>query len=132
MQLRTNRSMWKYFLLSLVTFGIYGLVVMTQVGNDINTIATKHDGKKTMNYLLVLFLLTPITLGIAMLVWMHRISARIGNELDQRGVMASFGAKHFWLWCILGSLIVVGPFIYFHKFFKSVNLLAEDYNFSGS
>ena len=46
--------------------------------------------------------------------------------------MASFGAKDFWLWCILGSLIVVGPFIYFHKFFKSVNLLAEDYNFSGS
>lgn len=132
MTLRTNRSAAKYILLSFITFGIYGLICMMNTGNDLNTVATKHDGKKTMNYLLVFFLLTPITLGIAMFVWMNRISARIGSELDQRGCMGSFGAKDFWLWCVLGSLILVGPIIYFHKFFKSMNMLCEDYNISGS
>ena len=127
MTLRTNRSAAKYILLSFITLGIYGLICMMNTGNDL-----KHDGKKTMNYLLVFFLLTPITLGIAMFVWMHRISARIGSELDQRGCMGSFGAKDFWLWCVLGSLILVGPIIYFHKFFKSMNMLCEDYNISGS
>ena len=132
MTLRTNRGAAKFILLSMITFGIYGLICMMNVGSDLNTIATKHDGKKTMNYILVALLLTPVTLGIAMLVWMHKVSARIGNELDQRGIMASFGAKQFWLWCVLGSLILVGPIVFYHKFFKSMNLLAEDYNTSGS
>ena len=131
MTLRTNRGLLKYILLSMITFGIYGLICLMNVGNDMNTIATKHDGKKTMNYILVV-LLSMITLGIPMIVWMHKISARIGDELDQRGIMASFGAKQFWLWCVLGSLILVGPLVYFHKFFKCVNLLAEDYNTSGN
>ena len=77
MTLRTNRGAAKFILLSMITFGIYGLICMMNVGNDLNTIATKHDGKKTMNYLLVALLLTPITLGIAMFVWMHRLSARM-------------------------------------------------------
>ncbi len=129
--LRTKRGAAKFILLSAVTFGIYGLICMMNVGNDLNTIATKHDGKKTMNYILVL-LLSMLTLGIPLIIWMHRVSARIGNELDQRGCMASFGAKDFWLWGVLGMLIIVGPIIYFHKFFKSMNQLCEDYNTSGS
>ena len=132
MTLRTNRGAAKFILLSMITFGIYGLICMMNVGSDLNTIAARHDGKKTMNYILVALLLTPITLGIAMFVWMHRVSARIGSELDQRGIMASFGAKQFWLWCVLGSLILVGPIVFYHKFFKCMNMLAEDYNMSGS
>ena len=129
--LRTKRGAAKFILLSAVTFGIYGLICMMNVGNDLNTIATKHDGKKTMNYILVL-LLSLLTLGIPLLVWMHRVSARIGNELDQRGCFASFGAKDFWLWGILGSLILVGPIVFYHKFFKCMNMLCEDYNTSGN
>lgn len=43
----------------------------------------------------------------------------------------SFGASTFWLWGILGSMIVVGPFIYTYKLLKSMNLLAADYNAKG-
>ena len=73
----------------------------------------------------------PITLGIADLVWYHRISNRIGGELQRRGLDYDFGAKDFWLWGILGSLIVVGPFIYTHKLFKAMNALSENYNVNG-
>lgn len=38
-QLPTNRSLLKFILLSIITLGIYGLVVMTKISTEINTIA---------------------------------------------------------------------------------------------
>lgn len=52
-QLPTNRSLLKFILLSIITLGIYGLVVMTKISTEINTIASPHDNKKTMNFCLV-------------------------------------------------------------------------------
>lgn len=129
--LRTNRALWKVILFSMLTFGIYGLVVFCNVSSDINTVASRYDGKRTMHYALLTFIIAPITLGIATFVWNHRISARMGNELNRRGIAYSFGASDFWLWGILGSLIIVGPFVYTHKMLKSMNLLAEDFNVRG-
>ncbi len=131
MQLKTNRGLLKFILLSIVTFGIYGIVVMSTISTDINYIASKYDGKKTMHYCLLVFLVGPITLGIADLVWYHRISNRIGDELTRRGLGYSFGAGTFWGWNILGAFIVVGPFIYQYKLFKAMNMLAADYNVKG-
>ena len=84
-----------------------------------------------MNYLLMTLIVAPITLGIGGLVWSHNISARIGNELKRRGVNYSFGAGTFWGWCILGSLIGVGPLVYMHKLFKAVNKMNAHYNVNG-
>ena len=70
-RLNTNRSLIKYILLSLITFGIYGLVVMSGISEDINTIASRYDNKKTMHYCLIVFLFSWLTLGIAVLVWYH-------------------------------------------------------------
>ena len=130
-QLKTNRSLLKYILLSIITFGIYGLVVMSSVSTDINTIASRYDGKKTMHYCLVFFVFSWLTLGIVPLVWFHKISSRIRNELNRRGIDYKFGAGSFWGWGFLGAFIIVGPFIYYHKLFKSMNLLAENYNING-
>lgn len=130
-QLKTNRSLVKLILLSIITFGIYGLVVMSAVSTDINTIAGRYDGKKTMHYCLVVFIFSWLTFGIVPLVWSHRIANRIGGELTRRGINYPFSASTFWLWGILGSLIVVGPFVYAHKLLKSMNLLAADYNIKG-
>jgi len=130
-QLRTNRGLLKYILLSLITFGIYGLWMMSKVSTDINIIAQRYDGKKTMHYCLLVFIFSWLTLGIAPIVWSHKISARIGRELTRRAIGYSFGAGSFWGWMILGSLIVVGPFIYYHKLFKAMNLLSADFNAKG-
>ena len=130
-QLKTNRGLLKLILLSMVTFGIYALVVMSAVSTDINTIASRYDGKKTMHYCLVYFVFSWLTLGIVPLVWSHRVSGRIGAELCRRGISYQFGSGTFWGWGILGSLIIVGPFIYIHKLLKSMNLLAEHYNVNG-
>ena len=130
-QLKTNRGLLKYILLSLITFGIYGLVVMSNISTDINTVASRNDGKKTMHYCLVVFIFSWLTFGIVPIVWMHRICARMGNELARRGIAYSFGAGSFWGWGVLGSFIAVGPFIFYYKLFKSMNLLCADYNIKG-
>ena len=130
-QLKTNKGLLKTILLSLITFGIYPLVVMSEVSNDITIVASRYAGNKTMHYCLLTFIVAPITLGIAGIVWSHRISNRIGAELNRRGIAYSFSATDFWLWNVLGSLIVVGPFIYLHKMFKAVNKMNAHYNVNG-
>ena len=130
-QLKTNKRLLKTILLSLITFGIYPLVVMSAVSNDINIVASRYDGKRTMHFCLLVFIVLPLTFGIAGIVWYHKISNRIGSELKRRGISYNFSASDFWLWNVLGSLIVVGPFIYLHKMFKAVNLMNAHYNVNG-
>ena len=130
-KLKTNRGLIKLILLSLITFGIYPLVVMSGISSDINVIASRYDGKKTMHFCLLAFIFTGLTFGIAPIVWYHRISKRIGNELNRRGIGYSFGAGSFWGWSVLGSLIGIGPLVYTHKLFKAMNLLCADYNAKG-
>ena len=130
-QLKTSRGLIKFILLSAITFGIYGLVAMSEVSTSINTIASKNDGKKTMHFCLVTFIFSWLTFGILPIVWYHSISARIGAELNRRGISYSFGAGSFWGWGVLGSLIAIGPLVYMHKFFKAMNLLSKDYNNKG-
>ena len=130
-QLKTNKGLLKFVLLSLITFGIYSLVVMSAVSDDINVVASRYDGKRTMHFCLLAFIINPLTLGIASIVWYHKVSARIGNEVARRGIAYSFGASDFWLWNVLGSIICIGPFIYYYKMFKAVNLMNENYNVNG-
>lgn len=127
-QLRTNRSFIKTFLLSIVTLGIYGLVCYGHITDEVNLVCSRYDGKKSMNYYLLFFLVGPITLEIATIIWMHNLCERIGNELKRRQLDYDFGAKDFWLWGVLGSLIIVGPFVFAHKFFRSVNKMNESFN----
>lgn len=130
-QLKTNKALWKFILFNLLTFGIYSLVVMSSVSDDINIIASRYDGKKTMHYCLLFFIVAPLTLGIGSIVWYHRISARIGNELKRRAIPYSFSAGSYWLWSVLGCLILIGPFVYMHKLFKATNLLCRSFNLNG-
>lgn len=131
MILNTSRGLLKFILFTLITFGIYPLVFYSSISSDINVIASRYDGKKTMHYCLLLFIVAPITLGIGAIVWYHRLSDRIGGELRRRGIEYSFGAGSYWGWKIFGTLILVGPLVYLHKLCKSMNLLAENYNFNG-
>ena len=105
---------------------------MSGVSTDINIIAQRYDGRKTMHFCLLVFLISPITCGIAALVWYHKLSDRIGNELRRRGIPYGFGAGTFWLWAIVGNLLFgIGPLVYMYKMFKAMNMLSADYNVNG-
>ncbi|MCL2853013.1 MAG: DUF4234 domain-containing protein [Defluviitaleaceae bacterium] len=152
-QLAVNRGLLKYILLSFITLGIYSIAFFYFAGDDVNTIASRYDGNTTINYLVLVLppMLLPVFTGIlfvfpgvmpityivsaaftvALFVWMHRVSNRIGGELERRGLGYEFSAIHYWLWYVLGALIVVGPFVYIYKLCAAMNMLAEDYNANG-
>jgi len=125
---KLNREPMKTVLLSILTFGIYGMVMYHGAVYDINVIASRYDRKSTRGYAW-LFLFGPLTLGIAVLVWFHRVSNRIGGELHRRGCDYSFGARTFWLWCAL--VPIAGQFVYMHKFCTAMNKLVYRYNVNG-
>lgn len=130
-QLRTERGLAKMFFLGIITFGIYPLVVESHISEELNLVVSPHDGRRTMHYCLIYFIFSWLTMGIAPLVWYHRTSDRMGDELRRRQLDYEFGATDFWLWCILGSLIIVGPYVYIHKRMKAMNLINADYNEKG-
>ena len=129
-QLPTKRGLGKMFFLGLITLGIYPTVIYSRIITELNIVASRHDGKRTMPYFGML-LLAPLTLGVYSYVWFHNLCARIGDELQRRGIDYKFGPSHFWLWGILGSFILVGPFIFTHKLMKSMNLINKDFNEKG-
>ena len=127
LKLPTDRGLAKFFFLSLITLGIYGIVVLSRVSTEINITASRYDGKRTM-HLFAMAMLAPVTLGIYAWVWQHQFSQRVGDEARRRGMATTFGAKTFWLWGVLGSLILVGPFVYTHKLLKTFNYINASYN----
>ena len=78
--------------------------------------------------LLKYVLLSIVTLGIGYFVWYHRFTGRLGLELARRDVNYSIGARTFWLWYVLGILIIVGLLVYVYKVMHATNLLVERYN----
>ena len=88
-QLRTNRGLAKFIILSILTLGIYALVVFAHISEETNVVCSRYDGQKTMNYWLLVFIVGPLTLGIGYLVWHHKLCARIGSELTRRGLDCS-------------------------------------------
>ena len=85
-QLNTRRSLLKLILLTIITFGIYPYVFFSGISEDINLIASRFDGRKTMHYCLMSFIVGPLTFGIGFIVWFHNLSSRMGNELARRGI----------------------------------------------
>lgn len=127
-KLKTDRSMWKFMLLYYLTLGIYGIFYFIPFSFDLDKAAPKSDRSKTMNYALAWFL-SLITCSVFLWVWFYQVGSRIEEGLDKRNVLHDFDSSStFWGWFVFGSLIFVGPFIYYHKLFKAMNLLCESYN----
>lgn len=129
-QLPTKRGLGKMIFLGLLTGGIYPTVIFSRIITELNIAASRYDGKRTMPFFGML-MLSPVTLGIFVFVWFHDLCARIGGELQRRGIDYKFGPSQFWLWNILGSFILVGPFVFLHKLMKSMNLINKDFNEKG-
>lgn len=130
LKLPTKRGLGKMFFLGLITAGIYPMTIYSKIVTELNILASRYDGQRTMTFFGML-MVAPFTLGIYALIWFHQLCDRIGNELQRRGINYKFGPSHFWLWNVLGACILVGPFVFLHKLMKSMNLLNKDFNEKG-
>ena len=130
LELPTGRGLGKMIFLGILTLGIYPVVIWSRIVTELNIAASRHDGRRTMPFF-GMTMLAAVTLGIYPLVWMHNFCGRIGEELKRRGIGYQFGPSAFWLWNVLGSLILVGPFIFVHKLMKAMNKINGDFNVNG-
>ena len=126
-KLATNRSMWKLMLLSIVTLGIYSIIFFIPFSFDLDKAAPKRDHSKTLNFIFV-YILGLLTFSIAIVVWHYQIAERVEEALSRRKIRYEFGTGDFWTWYVFCSLILIGPFVYFHKLCTAMNLVCEDYN----
>lgn len=125
---KTNRGAIKTVIFSILTLGIYDIVLFAKLGEELNLTSTKYDGKKTMSFYLLFFLVMPFTFGLGFFVWFHKFSHRAGMELKRRNIRYSFGASSFWIWVVILGITLVGPFIYLHKATKAINLINKHEN----
>ena len=107
---RTDRELWKWIVFGILTLGIYDIVVMTELTNAANRII--QDGKRTMHFCLLTFVFSWLTLGIAVFVWYHRLSNRIGDELQRRGYPRMIDASDYWLYSVLPTIVFSLPSTY--------------------
>jgi hypothetical protein len=121
-----KRGLLSYILLSIVTGGIYGFWRIHVLARDMNLMC-EGDGKKTRGFLAFLFF-GLITLGIYNLVWLYMVGDRLHDSANRYSLTFKEGGGTVLLWFLLGSLIVVGPFIAMHIIFKNTNALADEYN----
>ena len=126
-KLKTDRSMPKLMILSVLTLGLYGIIFFLPFSYDLDKVAPKRDRSKTMNFMLA-YILAWFTFSIVIDIWHYQIAARVEEALEKRNISYEFGTGDFWRWFILGSFILIGPFVYFYKLCKAMNLLCADYN----
>ncbi len=126
-ELQTNRSMLKLMILNLLTLGIYSILFFIPFSFDLDKVAPKSDRSKTMNFLSA-YILAFFTFSIVLVIWHYEIAKRVEEALSKRQIDYTFTTGTFWKWFFFGSFILVGPFVYFHKLCRAMNLLCEDYN----
>lgn len=125
-KVKSDRNMWLYLILTMLTCGIYSLFFMKKLEEDVNTMC-KGDGQVTMNYWLA-FLLGIVTCGIWTYVWLYQVCNRVYNAGARYGVQTGCSGSTYLLWTLVGSLICVGPFVAMHKQFSDLNNVGTAYN----
>ena len=126
-KLQTNRSIWKLMILNILTLGIYSIFFFVPLSFDLDKVDPKREREKTMNFLLA-YVLSIFTFSIVITIWHYHIASRIEEALSRRNIDYDFSTSDFWKWYLFGSLIIVGPFVYFNKLCNAMNLLCQSYN----
>ena len=126
-KLRTDRSMWKFMILSILTLGIYSIFFFIPFSYDLDKVDPKRERGRTMNYFFA-YILSLFTFSIVIIAWHHQIASRIEEAMKRRKINYDFSTNDFWAWYLFGSFILIGPFIYLHKLCTAMNLLCQSYN----
>ena len=127
--MKTNRSLLTLILLSIVTFGIYSLYFWSKYAEDMN-IVCNGDGTHTRG-ILARIIFSILTLGIYELVWMYGVGERIAINSFKRNIYCNASGSSVLMWYILGSFILIGPFVAMHKMISGLNALCSNYNAAG-
>ena len=113
-------------LLSIVTFGIYGIWLTYVIARDTN-VACEGDGKHTRGVIALLFF-SLITVGIYSIVWQISLLKRWANKAESRGEKPACTCIDWVIWCLLLSFTGIGVLVFQYKQIKGLNQVCSLYN----
>ena len=125
----TNRSGFAFVLFSPFTLFILPWVMLAHARTEVNSMHQgRPDYKKSMP-VIVAFLLGIITLFIVPFAWIARLAGKIRRLSAEHNVEGKC-VSGTWMvcWLLFGSLIIVGPFVAYMRFFRSLNRLEKKLN----
>ena len=97
-----KKSAFKFFLLSIITLGIYAIVFWHKLGKNVNALC-EGDGKKTMKYGFAFFL-SVITVGIYGIIWKVKLAERLKVNAERYELMIPEGGTEVALFSTLGII----------------------------
>lgn len=126
----TRRSVILFYLLTPLTIFIYPIVVLHHMGKETNQMYEGVEGyKKSMPFLGVFFL-GFITLGIVPIVWLCRVSGKIGKKGEELGIQRPHTSiASMLLLCILFGWLVITHIIGMVKFLHACNVVERRLDF---
>ncbi len=113
-----KRGVFKAIFFTIITLGIYRLVLCSHIRKETIQLTSEHESKP-LSFVAVFFL-SVFTLFILPIVWYLKIIGRLKRETERRGIDYRIGPGAYFFWHFLP---VVGYLIAEHKFFKMLNKL---------
>ena len=123
----TNRSGVAFVFLGIVTLGVYPVVVLSQVRKEVSCLLDGKGVGKQMPFVWA-YLLGLITLGLAPLIWVCRMANKIEMAALEKKITSPRLSGAFMLWAYFGVLILIGPFLAYHRFFCLLNAIERRAN----
>ena len=124
--MKENRSLLLLVLLSIFTLGIYALFFWYAYARDMNIVCA-GDGRKTRG-IIAQVVFSILTLGIYNLIWIYGAGDRIFFNCVKKNIPNTVSGGSVLLWYVLGSFILIGPFVGSYQLISGLNQLCIDYN----
>ena len=122
-----NRDFVLYVILTIITCGIYGLVFLYSMIQDVNTVCD-GDGEHTRG-LMGLILLSLVTCGIYSFYWYYCLGNRLAKNAPRYGMSFQENGTTVLLWMVIGSLLCgLGSWVATYIIIKNCNQLCAAYN----
>jgi hypothetical protein len=121
-----ERSIWKFFFLDLITFGVYQHICVYTISRDLKKLCKESNVKFPAFWRYIVF--SVITLGIYSIFWWMKIIKVISEEGRRRGVKADASPGLFVACYILRYICSLAILVSLSQIFGAMNKLAADYN----
>ncbi len=126
-KLKTDRSLFKYILFGILTFGIYEIWYLHHLVKDINELC-REDGKKSPG-IFVALLLTLVTCGLYSIFWWYRLADMLNTAARRRNMEVSINGGAMIACMLLGNFVCgIASWVGIYWVFEACNMLATDYN----
>lgn len=124
---QTDRSLFMYIVLVLVTCGIYGIYFIYKLAQDANEMCF-DDGEKTPG-LGMYFLLSIVTCGFYSYYWLYKVQNRFYAAGPRYGIPVAENGTTVLMWYIFGSLLCgIGSFVGMNIIITTANKIGTAYN----